>query len=585
MKISLRSVTTGVLTLAIATAGLALTGGVASAAVTPGWEPDADARGSLTFYDASGNVITGGSLDSSPFVAYAAASGPGRVVGGVPDTKATLFVFTPKLGLLPSQWTASDQFTASTTYPNTAAPPSVRSITNPVASGQNGDLSLASYVAANPNTETNAAWANLYEVRLVSSGVGTGSDPRYYRTDILVTGNTWSVAFPAAATSTSTTLSANPTSPAPSGGTVTLSSTTTPANAPGSVHFFDGPTDLGAGSYNQTTGVATLAVHPADGNHSFTAQFTPTDSNAFTSSTSAALPYTVTPAGTPTATTLSANPPSGSAAGAGGTLSVALSSHTTPVGTAGGVHFFDGTTDLGAGTYNAASGDATLSVTLTTGNHPLVATFTPSGTGIQPSTSAILNYAVVGANSAAIPIDAQDNTAPFAGSLVLQVATGTAVHMTQVDPSTAAGHPALSTDPSGHRHAWVFTGNLSGVSILDTRPDPSGTGHGVGWTLNGQAANFVSGSTSYPASYLGWAPALVATGSDAEGSLTTGGAIDSLLKTAASDGLMTSKTFARAATGNGLGTQHVSAGFELRIPDTSPQGTYASTLTVTLVSP
>src|SRR2546430_3768173 len=112
MKISLRSVTTGVLTLAIATAGLALTGGVASAAVNPGWEPDADARGSLTFYDASGNVITGGSLDSSPLVAYAAASGPGRVVGGTPDTKATLFIFTPKLGLLPSQWTASDQLTA-----------------------------------------------------------------------------------------------------------------------------------------------------------------------------------------------------------------------------------------------------------------------------------------------------------------------------------------------------------------------------------------------------------------------------------------------------------------------------------------
>jgi hypothetical protein len=585
MKISMRSVVAGGLTLAIATGGLLLGGGAASAAGNPGWEPDADARGSLTFYDASGNVITGGTLGASPFVAYAAASGPGRTVGTVHDNKATLFVFTPKLGLLPSQWTASDQFTASTNFPNTSAPPSVAGLTNPVASGGAGDLSLADYVAANPNTETDPAWANLYEVRLVSSGPGIGADSRYYRTDILVTGNTWSVAFPGVATATATSVTANPASPAPSGSTVTLTSTTTPANTPGSVHFFDGATDLGAGTYNQGTGQATLAIHPADGNHSYTAQFTPTDTSAFNGSTSSALPYAVQPAGTPTATTLSANPPSGTAAGAGGTLPVALTSHTTPQGTAGSVHFFDGATDLGAGTYNQATGDATLSVTLTTGNHPLIATFTPSGTGFQPSTSAILNYAVVGANSAAIPIDAQDNTAPFAGSLVLQVQTGAAVHMTQTDPNTPAGHPALSTDPTGHRHGWVFTGNLSGVSVNDSRPDPSGTGHGVGWTLNGQAASFVNGSTNYPASYLGWAPALVAAGSDAEGTLTAGSAIDSLLKTAASDGLLTSKTFARAGAGNGLGVQNVSSAFELRIPDTSPQGTYSSTLTVTLVSP
>ena len=69
------------------------------------------------------------------------------------------------------------------------------------------------------------------------------------------------------------------------------------------------------------------------------------------------------------------------------------------------------------------------------------------------------------------------------------------------------------------------------------------------------------------------------------GGVTAGGVIDSLLKTATSDGLLTSKLFARAAAGNGLGTQNVSSGFEFRIPDTSPTGLYGSTLTVTLVSP
>jgi hypothetical protein len=584
VKLRKRYVLAGATALAVA-AGAILWSGAAYAAVTPGWEPDADARGSLTFYDAAGNVITGGTLGSSPFVAYAAASGPGRTVGTVHDNKATLFVFTPKLGLLPSQWTASDQFTASTTFPNTSAPPSVAGLTNPVASGQSGDLSLASYVAANPNTETDPAWAGLYEVRLVSSGPGIGADSRYYRTDIMVSGNNWSVVFPAAVTNTATALAVSPPSPAPHGGTVTLTATVTPSGTAGSVHFFDGSTDLGAGSYTTGTGVATFAYAPADGSHTYTAQFTPTDTASFNGSTSTAVPYTVSPPGTPTTTTLSAAPPSGTAAGSGGTLSVTLTSTTTPTGTAGSVHFFDGSTDLGAGSYNAGTGVATLTATFTVGNHPLIATFTPTSNTFQPSSSSILNYSVVGQNSAAVPIDAQNNTAPFAGSLVLQVATGTAVHLTQVDPSTPAGHPAQATDPTGHRHAWVFNGGLSGVSVIDTRPDPSGTGHGFGWTLNGQASSFVNGSTVYPASYLGWTPALVAAGSDAEGTVNAGAFIDSILKTASSDGLLTSKTFAKAPAGNGLGTQNVSASFELRIPDTSPTGTYTSTLTVTLVSP
>src|SRR5262249_263956 len=175
-------------------------------------------------------------------------------------------------------------------------------------------------------------------------------------------------------------------------------------------------------------------------------------------------------------------------------------------------------------------------------------------------------------------------TLPFAGSLVLQVATGTAVHMTQVDPNTPAGHPPLSIDSTGHRHAWVLTGDLTGVTVVDTRPDPSG-GQGLGWVLNGQPATFANGQTSYPASCLGWPPGLVAAGSDAEGTVTPGAVVDSMLKTATSDGLLTSKPLAVATAGNGLGTQNVGSGFELRIPDTSPTGVYATPLTVTLIGP
>jgi Bacterial Ig-like domain (group 3) len=574
LKIRLRSVLVGAAALAVATSVL-VGGGAAFAATTPGWEPDPDSIGTVTFYNATGQVITGGNLADAPMVAYAAASGPGRTG----DNKATLEVFTPKLGLLPSAFTG-DFLSASTNYPNASAPAPVKNLTVPVASTQAGDQSLGTYIGGNPNTETTAGWAGLYEVRLVTSGPGIGLNPKYFRTDILVTGNTWSVAFPAAATATATsTPAATPPSPAAHGQTVTLSSTVTPANTPGSVHFFDGATDLGAATYNQATGVATLAVNPADGNHSFTAQFTPTDTTAFTGSTSAALSYTVTPPGTPTTTTLSANPPSGTAAGAGGTLSVALTANVTPLGTAGSVHFFDGATDLGAGTYNAATGVATLTSSLATGTHPLIATFTPSATGFQPSSSAVLNYAVVGANSAAVPLDAVDNTAPFAGTVSLQVATGTAVHLVQLDPTTAAGHPVQATDPTGHRHAWVFQGSLTGVSVNDTRPAENG------WTVNGTASQFQNGTTVIPATNLGWSPALVAAGSDAEGTVTAGSSVASHLADATSNGLSASRGLAVTAAGNGLGTQNLSASLELRIPDTSPTGTYSSILTLTLVSP
>jgi len=578
MRTSLRSVATGFLTLAVAAGGLLIGAGVANA-VTPGWEPDATSRGSLTFYNAAGQVITSGSLTSDPFLAFAAASGAGRTG----DITATLFVYTPTFGQAPAQWTG-EQFTLSNNYPNPSAPPPLNTMTNPVATGDAGITTLGAYIGRNPNVATDPAWANLYHVRLVTAGP-SGADSRYFATTIRVTGNTWSVEYPPVAQNTTTTLTASPPSPVNSGTPVTLTATVAPTGVAGSVAFLDGTSPIpGSVSYNPTTGVATLTFTPTTGTHSFTAQFTSTNPG-FTGSTSAALSYTVNTPGTPTTTTLSASPPSGSAAGSNGTLAVTLTSNTNPSNIAGSVHFFDGSTDLGAGTYTQATGIATLAVTLNTGNHLLTATFTPSVSGFQPSTSAILSYVVVpfGATTASIPITATDNTQPFAGSLVLQVATGTSVQMTQVDPNTPAGHPPVSNDPTGHRHAWVFTGNLTGVSVVDTRPDPSG-GHGLGWTLNGQAASFVNGSTTFPASYLGWSPTL-ATGGDAEGTVTPGAAVDSFLKTATSDGLLTSKLFAKAAVGNGLGTQNVSSGFELRIPDTSPTGTYTSTLTVTLVSP
>ncbi|GAA3247620.1 substrate-binding domain-containing protein [Dactylosporangium siamense] len=182
--------------------------------------------------------------------------------------------------------------------------------------------------------------------------------------------------------------------------------------------------------------------------------------------------------------------------------------------------------------------------------------------------------------TAGVLINGDNQTAPYQGAVALQVAGGTAVHLLQTDPGAPGGHPAQATDPTGHRHAWVFTGNLTGIAVSDTRPDQPG------WTLTGQATDFVAGATTVSGANLGWIPELVTSTSDAEGTPAAGPVVIPRMQVATSNGLADpGNTLASAPAGSGLGTQNVSAAMALWIPDTAPTGTYTSTLTLTLISP
>ena len=577
MRLSIRRALCGAAGAVLAAGVLVGVPGVANAAVTPGWEPDSNALGNITFYDAAGKVITGGSLTSSPAAAYAAASGPGTAG----DTKAIMYMYLPVQGVAPASW-SGDTLTASTVFPNTSAPATVKNLTVPVASGADGDLRIADVVDEFPNTSAVDGYKGLYELRLFSAPKGVGG--QYYRADIQVdsTAGTWTVVYPVGGPATTTTsLAASPASPQKVGTAVTLSATVLPAAA-GAVEFFDGTTDLGAGTYTASTGVATLSVTPTAGDHSYTAKFTPSDATAYNGSTSAALPFTVN-ALTATSTTLSVSPASGTTGDASGNLTVTLTAGVAPTGLDGSLHFFDGSTDLGvADSYTASTGVGVKSAVLNAAAspHKLTATFVPTNGNYSQSTSAVQDYTVVGQNSgtAQITVQANNSTEPYAGNLALQVTSGATAKLTQVDPTSDAGHPALASDSTGHRHAWVFTGGLTGVSVQDTRPTEPG------WTVTGQSTSFANGAITVPAAYLGWTPA-VATGGDAEGTVTAGPSIASALASTSSSGLSAPAKLASVATGSGLGTANLSSGLELRIPDTSPTGTYASTLTLTLVSP
>ncbi|HKT01441.1 MAG TPA: Ig-like domain-containing protein [Rugosimonospora sp.] len=295
MRIGIRPVLAGAAALVVA-GGVLLGGGAADAATTPTWEPDAAALGSITFYDASGAVVTSGSLSSNPVAVYAVASGAGRTG----DTKAQLKAFTPQEGVNPALW-SGDTLTASTNYPVTAAgtPAVIAGTPNPVATGGATDFSFNDYLGEFPNTSTTAGYQDLYELRLYTSGPGQSQGAGYYRTDVQVdtTAGTWTVVYPVPA-ATTVTLTGDPAAGTVDGGTtVTLTATVTASGSTGpyagTVTFLDGSTALGTGSYDPSTGIASTTVTIDPGTtHSFTAQFSPTDLTQYTAATSDALDYT-----------------------------------------------------------------------------------------------------------------------------------------------------------------------------------------------------------------------------------------------------------------------------------------------------
>src|SRR5262245_9214742 len=195
VKIRIRSAMATAAAVVLA-AGILVGGGSAAyAAGAPPWEPDpGNEHGTVSFFDANGSPVTQGSIDSHPFVGFAVASGPGRST----DDRALLRFATPQPAVNPGLWNA-EGVTPSTIYPNPAAPPNIRNSPNAVVTGNAAtDLSLADYIADIPNTSTDPNFANIYQVRLLTSGPGAGVDNIYFAADVLVnpTARTWQLVFP-----------------------------------------------------------------------------------------------------------------------------------------------------------------------------------------------------------------------------------------------------------------------------------------------------------------------------------------------------------------------------------------------------
>lgn len=383
MKRILTSIT-GVVVAAVASGGLlAGVAGNAHASTAPPWEPDPSSVGGLTFYNAAGHQVTGGSTTASPLASY--VEGSSKVRSG--DTKATLYGYLPVHGQSPGQW-SGDQLSASTSYPNASAPRPLKTASLPVVSGASGDETIAELAADFPNTDSSSdGYAHLYQLRLVTSKPQEGISTTYDSADIEISGSTWSVVYSQApGVSTSTKLRVSPSGRVVHGTKVKLRATITPAKAAGSVQFRDGSKVLK--TVKVKAGKASFSTRTLRAaKHKLTAKFVPSTSGYATSTSSK---HSLTVKAHPTRVSLKA---STSTIKKGNKLTLKVKESPAA---AGKVAIFDGSKKLA--TVKVKKGKATVSTTkLTVGSHRLKAKFTPKKTsGDATSTSKVVKVKVTG---------------------------------------------------------------------------------------------------------------------------------------------------------------------------------------------
>ena len=457
-------------------------------AAPPPWEPDTNARGNVTFYDASGAAITSGSINAP--LAFVATNAPPR--SG--DNIATLFGAVATVGENPGIWPA-EQMSGATNNPDTSAPAPLNTTPDMVFDSASGEETIATLMTdlPVPAADAGTAYNDVYQIRITTSSAANGLDALYWESDITVNpaAGTWTQLFPAAvATNTSTVLTANPPVSQTVGGPVNLTATLSPSNAVGSVTFEDGSTPIGS-AVSVTAGVATTSTSSlTTGSHSLSAVFTPTDPTAFATSTSPVVSYSIVAAAAQNTTTSLAVD-----TGAGTAFSpVTFTATVSPSGAGGTVAFSESPTGTALGSAPVNAGTAVLvDGGLAAGPHNVIATFTPS----NPA-------AFNGSVSPAVPftLGAQSFMAAstWTSTLLTTVPAGTLTISTPYGNGQGNNPPplnlgAMTLNASGTE--FSVTGTFANIVITDTR---SGA---LPITAKAQSSNLVDGTGTIDAQNVG----------------------------------------------------------------------------------
>ncbi len=483
MKLRLKSVVAGAAALALAGTGLALTASPASAySGTPPWVGVADdvthVKGALIFYDAAGNVLTGGT-NISAIGSYVGVTTAGRLNA----SKAALSLAAPSSSnALPSTWTLQS-VQGSTTFSPTpvGTPATVSANGNPfLALNATGADILTATTAVILDSST-PAYANVVELRVQDSGVGVPADAvgKYWRTDIEfnpaaiggasydgLAPQAWRVVYPAAVgTATTTTVTATPVSGAVNNEQNIFFTANTSANGGGTVQFKVDGVAFGATKTVAASASGTVATSDTGlvgaGSHSITAVFTPAaapvNQAGYAASTGTLAPYVVNQLTHPTSTALSIGSATVAQPAAATGSAVTTTTDTLVAPSTGSVSFF---LDGGATAFSTSStAPYTFSLStsgLTVGNHSVVAVYT-DGASFGSSTSAAGTFNVTVAQYAA---DAQ--------YISTSIAPGTLVISTPYTVAAPLVLPAMSLNSSASLYST--SAPFLGIQVTDTRP-------------------------------------------------------------------------------------------------------------------
>lgn len=588
MKARLKSVLAGASALAVTGAILVSGATSASAAVTPGWEPDANTIGGVYLYNAAGQQITSGNTTDSPLAAYYVTSG--APLGGA--NKPYQAFSTPVAGQNSATWAGTQQVSSAQSQPQAGLPGDLAGVTAVnVVKGAATDGSLQSVqIAAFPNSSAVSGYAGLYEIRVYPSATAS----TWYSAVIQVSGTTWTQIWPVQTTTTTTLATSASTVVNP--GSATLTATVSPASA-GNVVFTEGATVIATVAVAGGT-AATTINYTALGSHTYGARFVPTPGSANLGSTSNTVGVTVVAPADNTATALSVTPASGAGFSAQ-TLVATVTDTTTPATTpVGSVAFYDNGSSVAlAGTVTQSPAGTFTLVTsaLGQGAHSIVAKFTATNPSLfnasQSQPTGFTLTAPLCADGTTNCIDTQNITAtvqagtitlttPYTAANPFNVGTlavnsaGTLIVGSATFPATADA-PLTITDTRAGNVGWTATVYDSALTSTAT------AGPGQYNVINGENVGLTNWVATVPVGNAYPASQIVTTNLPAAAGLapTTHGA-------GSGAGIWGGGTPATASTFatnvHGDGTAQLRATLTIQAPTSTVAGVYNGTITFTV---
>lgn len=349
------------------------------------------------------------------------------------------------------------------------------------------------------------------------------------------------------------------------GDSVTLAATVSAASGPvgaGTVQFKDNGQPLGTPQAVSSSGRATYTTAALGaGSHSITAVYLHGTAAYEDSDPSAAQTLVIDKKTTAITVT---------SAGTSEQYAAATFTATVTPAFAGQVTFSINGSTAGTAAVDPSTGVATYSTTsLAPGTYAVSATFAPTDSANIKGASTSTDASHIVTAYAGATTEQTLSTTVAAGSLTISV---------DGDSTVALSTPVMDVD--GEK--LTSTGAIDPIVIADTRAgDP-------GWTASGLVSDFRKGSDKISGFNLGWTPGYsrlstnqvgFVTGPTVAPALVNAGAVPS----DASLGLGAQRVLGRAANDAGNGTAKLTADLLLQIPTELPAGTYAATLTFTVL--